>query len=49
MDELAELAPIGAGTGGTAGHQGTASGGVAQPGGPEGEPTPTTPQAGKKK
>ncbi len=47
MDELAELAPIGAGTG--AGNQGTASGGVAQPGGPEGEPTTTTPQGGKKK
>ena len=45
IDELAELAPIGAGTG----NQGTAKGGVAQPGGPEGEPTPTTPQTGKKK
>jgi putative cell wall binding repeat protein len=44
-DELAELAPIGA----ASGNQGTASGGVAQPGGLEGEPTPTTPQKGKKK
>src|SRR4051794_35166061 len=44
IDELAELAPIG----GAAGTQGTATGGVAQPGGPEGEPTPTTPQKGKK-
>lgn len=41
VDELAELAPIGAGS------QGTAGGGIAQPGGPEGEPTTTTP--GKKK
>jgi hypothetical protein len=46
IDELAELAPIGAGGG--AGNQGTANGGIAQPGGPEGEPTPTTPQKGKK-
>jgi hypothetical protein len=38
MDELAELAPIG----GAAGSQGTASGSIAQPGGPEGEPTTTT-------
>jgi putative cell wall binding repeat protein len=48
MDELAELAPIGA----RAGNQGTASGGVAQPGGLEGEPaptTPTTPQNGNRK
>jgi hypothetical protein len=45
IDELAELAPIGAG----AGNQGTSSGGIAQPGGLEGEPTPTTPQGGKKK
>lgn len=45
IDELAELAPIGA----AAGNQGTASGGLAQPGGAEGEPTPTAPQAGKKK
>jgi hypothetical protein len=46
IDELAELAPIGA----TAGNQGTANGGIAQPGGPEGEPnaTTTTP-SGKKK
>jgi hypothetical protein len=44
MDELAELAPIGASTG----NQGTAGGGIAQPGGPEGEPTTTTPQKGKK-
>jgi hypothetical protein len=44
VDELAELAPIG----GAAGTQGTATGGVAQPGGPEGEPTTTTPQKGKK-
>ena len=43
IDELAELAPIGG-----AGTQGTATGGVAQPGGPEGEPTTTTPQKGKK-
>jgi hypothetical protein len=50
IDELAELAPIGAraGTQG-GGTQGTANGGVAQPGGLEGEPTPTTPQSGKKK
>jgi hypothetical protein len=47
IDELAELAPIGAGSG--SGNQGAAGGGVAQPGGPEGEPTPTTSQAGKKK
>jgi hypothetical protein len=45
IDELAELTPIGAGSG----NQGTASGGVAQPGGLEGEPAPTTPQRGKKK
>ncbi len=45
MDELAEPAPIGAGSG----TQGTANGGIAQPGGAESEPTPTTPQAGKKK
>jgi Cell wall binding domain 2 (CWB2) len=45
VDELAELAPIGQGSGG----QGTAGGGIAQPGGPEGEPTPTAPQGGKKK
>jgi hypothetical protein len=45
VDELAELAPIGGG----AGKQGAASGGIAQPSGPEGEPTPTTPQSGKKK
>jgi ell wall binding domain 2 (CWB2) len=44
MDELAELAPIG----GAGGNQGSAGGGIAQPGGPEGEPTPTTPQKGKK-
>ena len=44
LDELAELAPIGA----AGGNQGNASGGIAQPGGPEGEPTPTTPQKGKK-
>lgn len=51
IDELAELAPIGAGGGGggAAGNQGTANGGVAQPGGPEGEPNPTAPQSGKKK
>jgi hypothetical protein len=48
IDELAELAPIGAGGGGGAGNQGTANGGIAQPGGPEGEPTPTTPHKGKK-
>jgi hypothetical protein len=45
VDELAELAPIGE----TGGNQGSAGGGIAQPGGPEGEPTPTTPQSGKKK
>jgi len=45
IDELAELAPIGA----AAGRQGASGGGIAQPGGPEGEPTPTTPQSGKKK
>jgi hypothetical protein len=45
VDELAELAPIGQ----TGGNQGSAGGGIAQPGGPEGEPTPTTPQSGKKK
>jgi Cell wall binding domain 2 (CWB2) len=44
VDELAELAQIGS----AAGTQGTASGGVAQPGGVEGEPNPT-PQKGKKK
>lgn len=51
IDELAELTPIGAGGGGggAAGNQGTANGGVAQPGGPEGEPNPTAPQSGKKK
>jgi hypothetical protein len=43
IDELAELAQIGAG----AGTQGTAAGGIAQPGGPEGEPPPQ-PQKGKK-
>jgi hypothetical protein len=43
-DELAELAPIGAGAAG----QGTTSGGAAQPGGPEGEPN-VTPQKGKGK
>jgi hypothetical protein len=45
IDELAELAPIGT----AAGTQGTASSGIAQPGGPEGEPTPAPPQGGKKK
>jgi hypothetical protein len=45
VDELAELAPIGA----AAGTQGTANGGIAQPGGAESETTPTTPQGGKKK
>jgi hypothetical protein len=44
IDELAELAQVGS----TAGAQGTASGGAAQPSGPEGEPNPT-PQKGKKK
>ena len=44
VDELAELAQIG----GAAGTQGTARGGVAQPGGAESEPNPT-PQKGKKK
>jgi hypothetical protein len=43
IDELAELAPIGAATG----SQGTAGGGAAQPGAPEGEPVPK-PQKGKK-
>jgi hypothetical protein len=43
IDELAELAPVG----GSAGTQGTASGGVAQPDGPENEPLPQ-PQKGKK-
>ena len=46
VDELAELAPIGAGR---PGPRGPPAGGIAQPGGPEGEPTPTTPQSGKKK
>ena len=45
VDELAELAPVNAG----AGTQGTASGGVALPGGTESEPNPTPPQGGKKK
>jgi Cell wall binding domain 2 (CWB2) len=45
VDELAELAQIG---GVATGTQGTASGGIAQPGGLEGEPNPT-PQGGKKK
>jgi hypothetical protein len=51
IDELAELTPIGAGGGGGAGNQGTANGGIAQPGGPEGEPSPTTTTTpgGKKK
>ena len=44
VDELAELVQIGAG----AGTQGTATGGVAQPGGTESEPNPT-PHGGKKK
>jgi hypothetical protein len=43
IDELAELAPVGAAS---TGNQGTASGGAAQPGGLEGEPSPT-PQKGK--
>ena len=49
IDELAELAPIGAGGGGggAAANQGTANGGVAQPGGLEGEPNPTAPQTRK--
>ena len=42
VDELAELAPIG-----NAADQGTVQGGVAQPGGLEGEPPPAT-QKGKK-
>ncbi|HKH41746.1 MAG TPA: hypothetical protein VKA41_07795 [Solirubrobacterales bacterium] len=42
IDQLAELAPIG-----EAAAQGDVSGGVAQPGGVESEPTPTTPK-GKK-
>jgi hypothetical protein len=44
VDDLAELAPIG----GAAGTQGVAGGGVAQPGGTESEPSPTS-QKGKKK
>src|SRR5262249_54157396 len=44
VDELAELAQIGA----AAGNQGTAAGGLAQPGGAESEPNPI-PQNGKKK
>jgi hypothetical protein len=40
IDELAELAPIG-------GDQGTASGGVVQPGRPESEPLPTPPKGQK--
>jgi hypothetical protein len=43
VDELAELAPVGNVAG-----QGTVKGGVAQPGGLEGEPAPATPK-GKKK
>jgi hypothetical protein len=59
IDELSELVPLGSTTAsqscvsnpkasGGAGNQGTASGGIAQPGGPEGEPTTTTPQKGQK-
>ena len=44
IDELAELAPVGA----AARTQGTAGGGVAQPGGPESERNPTPPKGGKK-
>jgi hypothetical protein len=44
VDELAELAQIG----GATATQGTAGGGVAQPGGAESEPNPT-PQKGKKR
>jgi hypothetical protein len=44
VDELAELVPLG----GTASSQGSVSGGLARPGGLEHEPTPTTPQKGKK-
>jgi hypothetical protein len=40
IDQLAELAQIGA----AAGNQGTASGGIAQPGGIEGEPNPAPPK-----
>ena len=43
IDELAELAQVGA----AKGNQGTATGGVARPGGPEGEPVPK-PQKGKR-
>jgi hypothetical protein len=43
VDELAELAPIG-----NAGGQGTVKGGVAQPGGIEGEPPPATPKGNQK-
>jgi hypothetical protein len=45
IDELAELAPVGAAPSGT---QGNATGGVAQPGGTESEPS-QAPQGGKKK
>ena len=45
IDELTELAPVGAASTGT---QGASSGGTAQPGGSESEPVPTTPQKGKK-
>ena len=48
IDELAELAPVASTGGGATGKQGTANGGVAQPGGAESEQTPV-PQKGKKK
>ena len=43
MDELAELVPVGS----AAATQGTSTGGIVQPGAPEGEPTPQQ-QKGKK-
>jgi hypothetical protein len=45
IDELAELAPLGA----AAGTQGTAGGGIAQPGGAESEPNPAPSGGGKRK
>jgi hypothetical protein len=47
IDELAELAPVGAAGGAPTGKQGTSSGGVAQPGGAESETLPGA-QKGKK-
>jgi putative cell wall binding repeat protein len=48
IDELAELAPVSSAGGGASPNQGTANGGVAQPGGAEGEQAPAPPK-GKKK